>query len=155
MAIRQFAEPLLVELAQLPGTHDFLDRAMHPETVAVPGTLIMRPEEPLFFANAEQVMRRVSLRAEDSSARVVILSLEASDDLDSTALEVLGEFAVSLRKRGAYFVLARVKDRPREALMRAGLIGNSAESIALFWSVADAAHASGGLVDASRSAVRQ
>jgi SulP family sulfate permease len=153
LAIRRFAQPLLVELGQLPGTHDYLDRALHPDTVTVPGILIMRPEEPLFFANAEQVLRLVGQRAESAQARVVVLSLEACDDLDSTAVEVLGEFAASLQSRRADLLLARVKDRPRQALARAGIaeVVGIGPSVPLFWSVDDAACAAASLAQMASS----
>ncbi|WP_296902003.1 SulP family inorganic anion transporter [Polaromonas sp.] len=140
-AIRRFAQPLVTELGLLPGTRDYLDRARHPEASAVEGTLIMRPEEPLFFANAEQVFQRVHRRADATHAQVVVLSLEVCDDLDSTAVEALAEFAASLRQQGTALLLARVKDRPRAALVRVGLTDAASGGVALFWSVDDAAKA--------------
>lgn len=141
LAIRRFAQPLVTELGRLPGTRDYLDRARHPEATALAATLIMRPEEPLFFANAEQVFQLVHQRADAAHAKVVVLSLEVCDDLDSTAVEILAEFAASLRRQGMVLLLARVKDRPREALVRAGLTDAASGGVALFWSVDDAARA--------------
>lgn len=152
LAIRRFAQPLLSELGRLPGTRDYLDRARHPETEATPGTLIMRAEEPLFFANAEQVLQLVRSRAEATGARMVVLSMEVCDDLDSTAVEALAECALALRAQGAAMLLARVKDRPRAALLRMGLSEGRGKVRAassswrwdradLFWSVDDAVQA--------------
>ncbi|KAF1047530.1 SulP family inorganic anion transporter [Xylophilus sp.] len=135
-AIRRFAQPLVSELGRLPGTRNYVDRATHPEAQAVDGTLIMRPEEPLFFANAEQVCAVARRRAEAVGARRVVLSLEVCDDLDGTALEALDEFAVDLHRLGAELLLARVKDRPRTAMQRLG------DGIfPMFWSVDDAVRA--------------
>lgn len=141
LAVRRFAQPLVSELGQLPGTRDYLDRARHPEVIVVTGTLIMRPEEPLFFANAEQVFQVVRQRARALGTSVVVLSLEVSDDLDSTAVEALAEAATSLRAHGTSLILARVKDKPREALTRMGLTANNDAGIRLFWSVDDAVRA--------------
>lgn len=141
VAIRRFAQPLVTELGQLPGTRDYIDRSRHPEAAPVDGTLIMRPEEPLFFANAEQVFQFVRQRAETLHARVVVLSLEVCDDLDSTATEALAELADSLRRRSTGLLLARVKDRPREAMWRVGLVDGGAAGVQLFWSVDDAVKA--------------
>lgn len=149
VAIRRFAQPMVTELGQLPGTRDYIDRARHPESAAVAGTLIMRPEEPLFFANAEQVFQLVRLRADATHAQVVVLSLEACDDLDSTAVEALAEFAASLRRHGTALLLARVKDRPREALVRVGLTHAASGGVALFWSVDDAARAAAAIAPAA------
>ena len=141
LAIRRFAQPLVTELGLLPGTRDYLDHARHPDATTTTGTLIMRPEEPLFFANAEQIFQLVLRRAQEARAEVVVLSLEVCDDLDSTAVEALAELLTSLRRRGTRLLLARVKDRPREALTRLGLADTGADGIALFWSVDDAAQA--------------
>ncbi|MEO7954226.1 MAG: SulP family inorganic anion transporter [Polaromonas sp.] len=141
LAIRRFAQPLVTELGLLPGTRDYLDRRRHPDATTMAGTLIMRPEEPLFFANAEQVFQYVRRRVDATNARVVVLSLEVCDDLDSTAVEALAEFSASLKSQGIALLLARVKDRPREALVRMGLADGATGEVALFWSVDDAAQA--------------
>lgn len=138
VAIRRFAQPLVTELGRLPGTRDYIDRDRHPEAAQVDDTLIMRPEEPLFFANAEQVFQLVRQRAEAARARVVVLSLEVCDDLDSTATEALSELAVNLRRHRVALLLARVKDRPREAMRRVGLVDGGQAGVRLFWSVDDA-----------------
>lgn len=149
LAIRRFAQPLVTELGLLAGTRDYLDRARHPDATAMAGTLIMRPEEPLFFANAEQVFHFVRRRADATHAKVVVLSLEVCDDLDSTAVEALAEFSASLRRQGTSLLLARVKDRPREALMRMGLTDGDGGGVALFWSVDDAAQAAAAMAPAT------
>ena len=141
LALRRFAQPLVAELGLLPGTRDYVDRQLHPDATAVDGTLIMRPEEPLFFANAERIFQYVLGRVDRAQARVVVLSLEVCDDLDSTAVEALAEFAVSLTSQGKALFLARVKDRPREALLRMGLGNAAIGGLPLFWSVDDAARA--------------
>jgi SulP family sulfate permease len=141
LALRRFSQPLVTELGLLPGTRDYLDRKLHPDATTQAGTLIMRPEEPLFFANAEQVFHYVLRRVDSTQARVVVLSLEVCDDLDSTAVEALAEFSASLERQGRDLLLARVKDRPRQALVRMGLTDASAGGLALFWSVDDAARA--------------
>ena len=84
--------------------------------------LVLRPEEPLFFANAEPLMAQVRERVlRQPAAKLLVLSLEESPDLDSTALETLGEFCSWLAARGVELRLARLKDAAREALVRAGL----------------------------------
>ena len=116
----------------------------------------MRPEEPLFFANAEQVFQYVLRRVDTTQAGVVVLSLEVCDDLDSTAVEALAEFAASLRRQGKALLLARVRDRPREALARMGLTDRSAaDGLPLFWSVDDAAQAAAKTFAAESSPARR
>ena len=141
LAIHRFAQPLVAELGQLPGTRDYQDVQRHAEAIRTPGILIVRVEEPLFFANAEQVFRLLGNWATSSRPSTVVLSLEGCDDLDATASEALAEFVAALRRAGIGLVLARAKDRILDALARAGLVGRSKHAIAAYWSVDDAVRA--------------
>ena len=101
--------------------------------------LILRPEEPLFFANAESVLALARQRVDEhAGTRVVVLSLEESSDLDSTALESLADFANWLSARDIPLRVARLKDAVRELLLRAALPQLSPQALD-FWSVQDAA----------------
>jgi SulP family sulfate permease len=97
--------------------------------------------QPLFFASVERVvtdgMARVRHRDEP---RTVILSLEESSDLDSTAVECLLELDLRLRGMGKGLVLTRVQEPVRELLARWNPQGVGADD-RMFWSVADAAQA--------------
>ena len=65
--------------------------------------------------------RRRATRNARNRAALVVLSLEESADLDSTALESLGEYCSWLNGRGGELRLARLKDAARDALLRANL----------------------------------
>ncbi|WP_199097819.1 SulP family inorganic anion transporter [Dyella sp. ASV21] len=119
MLLRQLATPRLSVLGRLANGHDFVDIAQHPTAVPVPGMLIVRPEEPLFFANAEAVLAQLRHRVEASPGlHWVVLSLEESPDLDGTALESIGDFVTWLAARGIALRVARLKDGARDALSR-------------------------------------
>lgn len=116
----RLATPNIVRLGRLAGSHDFVDLARHPDAVSPPGIAIWRPMVPLFFANAENVLGVIARRqAADSEARVVIVSLEESFDLDSTAAEALIEFDARMRAAGLTLLLARVRDGVRDLLVAA------------------------------------
>ncbi|HXB17830.1 MAG TPA: SulP family inorganic anion transporter [Steroidobacteraceae bacterium] len=119
--LKSLASPRLSVLGHV-GEHDYVSIERYPQARAVPGMLVLRPEEPLFFANAEPLLAaaRARVRAQPDT-RLVVLSLEQSPDLDSTALETLAEFCGWLSARGAELRVARLKERTREALLRAGL----------------------------------
>lgn len=136
LALRQFAQPACSELGRLPGTHDFVALDLHPQAQRTPGVLVLRPDEPLFFANAEAMVQMVAARAGAQGLHAVVLSVESSDYLDVTALESLQELHTHLTRRGLVLVLARIKDPPRAALERVGLT-----QIPLYWSVDDAVNA--------------
>jgi MFS superfamily sulfate permease-like transporter len=71
---------------------------------------------------------------------VVVLSLEESSDLDSTALESLADFASWLTARDIALRVARLKDAVRALLQRVAL-PELPSSALNFWSVEDAAMA--------------
>jgi MFS superfamily sulfate permease-like transporter len=118
--IRRLATPHLIELGQLNGGHSYVDIARHPEATRPPGIDIWRPAEPLFFANAERVLGQLYRRLPEAGVRALVLSLEESTDLDSTALEALIEFDKRIAARGTGLWLARVHDPVRDLLGAAG-----------------------------------
>jgi len=137
-ALRRFSLPVVHELGRLDGSHDFVHLNGHPNVSRVPGVLVLRPEEPLFFASAERVGGEV-LRQLDAGpgTRWLVLSLEESVDLDSTALECLLELDEQLRSRGVRLMLARVKEAVEALLQRSESEGLGRPD-RLFWSVDDA-----------------
>jgi MFS superfamily sulfate permease-like transporter len=119
--LHSLARPRLVELGRV-GDHDYLSLERFPGAVTVTGMRVLRPEEPLFFANADPLFAQMRARvAEAPPAKLVVLSLEESPDLDSTAIEALGEFCRWLSACGGELRLARLKEAAREALLRADL----------------------------------
>ena len=132
----RWSHPVTSELGRIGTSHDFVDIRHHPDAKRVPGLAIFRPNAPLFFANAETVLRTIAIDVRKRGAQVLILSLEESDDLDSTALDALGEFAQALQATGCRLILARTHDRVRDLLTAAGF-GALADTAT--FSVADAA----------------
>jgi MFS superfamily sulfate permease-like transporter len=141
MLLRTLATPRLSVLGRLTDSHDFVDIARHPDALPPTGTLILRPEEPLFFANAEPMMAlaRHQISAAGPVTRV-ILSLEESPDLDSSALEALADFSDWLQSRHIELRVARLKDAVRQLLLLAALPQLPAATLD-YWSVEDAASA--------------
>ncbi len=137
-ALKRFSQPVLHELGELGRSRDFVVLDGHTDAAAVPGLLILRPEEPMFFASAERVVSDV-MRAVNSRPLVksVVLSMEESSDLDSTAAECLLELEKRLSSGGRTLVLARVKDSVRQLLTYLDPQGLGHEA-RMFWSVADA-----------------
>ena len=120
MLLQALARPRLSELGRL-GAHDFVSMERFPKATRTPEVLVLRPEEPLLFANADPVLALARLKIQrEPSVRVVVLSLEESPDLDGSCLESLAEFSLWLHKRQVELRLARLKDSAREALLRAG-----------------------------------
>jgi high affinity sulfate transporter 1 len=140
-ALHQFAKPQIRVLGRLGDSHDYVDLDRHPEAKGLPGISMIRPEEPLFFANTERVFAAIrTLIAQQVGIKVIILSLEETTDLDSTALEAMQEFALASNNAGMTVLLARIKENVRDLLVRAGS-GALSDDEHCFYSVADAADA--------------
>ena len=111
---------------------------MQQGALAKTGLLILRPEEPLFFASAERVTAEIGrLLRERPGVKAIILSLEESGDLDSTAVDCLLELDQQLQARGTTLYIARAKTTVRNLLANWDPAGLGQEQ-RMFWSVADA-----------------
>jgi MFS superfamily sulfate permease-like transporter len=143
MTLRDLSIPKVSVLGRLSQSHDFVDVVAHPEAKQTPGLLIVRPEEPLFFANVDRMFTFIRQRieaAEGKTIHTIILSLEESPDLDGTCIEALEEFAGYLRERGIKLLLARLKDPVLDVLGHAAIPGLSPSELKN-WSVDDAVEA--------------
>lgn len=146
--LRRFTRARLSELGRT-GVHDFVDVSAHPEAKVTPGLFIVRPNAPLFFGNCEPILVAIGERARAAGARAIVLSLEETDDLDSSTLEALSDFRESMSAQGRLLVLARVHDRARSVLERGGLAGLAATAT---FSVDDAVRSAMALEKASAQA---
>ena len=135
--LRRLAGSRVAELGRWAGTHDFIDLERNPDAVTDTAILVLRPAEPLFFANAERVLSEVTSRAAAPRVRVVVLSIEESGDFDSTTLEAMIECDQRLTAMKRVLLLARAKDDIRDGLRRAGATALAGPDRS-FWSVADA-----------------
>jgi MFS superfamily sulfate permease-like transporter len=121
MLVRSFARPRLAVLGRV-GEHDYVSTERFPDAETLAHLLVLRPEEPVFFANAEPLMNAARAHVErQPQARLLVLSLEESPNLDSTTLEELGDFCSWLDTRRVELRLARLKEGARRALLRAGI----------------------------------
>ncbi len=129
MLLQTLARPRLAELGRL-GAHDFVSIERFPHIQRTPEVLVLRPEEPLLFANADPVLALARTKVQrNATVKLVVLSLEESPDLDGSSLESLAEFSAWLAKRHVELRLARLKDRAREALLRAEIVQLPAASL--------------------------
>jgi anti-anti-sigma factor len=125
--LRRLAYPGLSILGRT-GDHDFVDCAVHADARQIPGVLVIRPNAPLFFGNVEAVLEEVGQQARNKSASTIVLSLEETDDLDSSALAAISEFRRAMTAQKRVLILARAHDRVRAILERAGLADLAATS---------------------------
>lgn len=137
LAMYQFSKPLMSELGQLPDSHDFVDVTLHPNAIVAKNMLIVRPEEPIFFANAERIFDNIISLAKQRNIQKIIISMEASDSLDTTTLYALQSFVEKALKQNRQISLARVKDNVR-ARIADFTTHETMVNLPMFWSVDDA-----------------
>lgn len=119
MLLRRLASTSISVLGRLNGGHDFVSLVNYPQAKTIPGVLILRPESGLFFGNAETAMNLAKQYALASDAKVIVMSLEESPDLDSTTIEAITDFCATLHLQKKHLMLARLKFASRIVLERA------------------------------------
>jgi high affinity sulfate transporter 1 len=120
--LRRVARPHDGVLGYVPGLAGMHDIDDYPGARLVPGLLIYRYDSPLFFANADNFVRRAlrSLDAADRPVRWFVLNAEANVQVDVTSIDALDELRRRLEGRDIVFAMARVKHELHNDLERAG-----------------------------------
>lgn len=118
LMLKQMSSADIQVLGQMDGGHDYVDLQHHPDAQAIPGVLIVRPSEALFFANVERILGGALRLARHAQPPVhtIILSLEESPDLDGTSIEALEGFFLQVRALDKLLILARLKHEAKAVL---------------------------------------
>jgi high affinity sulfate transporter 1 len=134
--LKKVSAPQDSVLGRLPGTETFVDMEQYPEAEPVPGLLIYRPNGLLFFANSNRVRNRLHAAIKDAArpVRKVILTLEASPEIDVTALDMLDQVRSELSESGIRLTFARVSEPVREIFRRSGFLERLGEAN-VYWGV--------------------
>jgi MFS superfamily sulfate permease-like transporter len=134
--------PHTAELGLVEGTDTFRDIDRHDDAHAIPGLMIYRIDDELFFANAAFFVRDVKERlvASDPPDDALVLDLEGVSDIDTTAVQQLNELLDELEEADVTVSLARVRQPVHDMLERAGIIDRLGEH-AVFLEVDDAVDA--------------
>lgn len=111
-------------LGREPGRFIFSDSRRHPENQTLPGLLILRPDEGLFFANADSLHNDILRLVENSASpvRVILLDLEMSNQLDVPSVDMLAELNKDLKNRQVELWLSRLHGPVRDALEQTGFL---------------------------------
>lgn len=118
LMLKQMSSADIQVLGQMGSSHDYVDVQRHPDAHVIPGVLIVRPSEALFFANVERILGgalRLARHAEPP-VHTIILSLEESPDLDGTSIEALEVFFLQVRALDKLLILARLKHEAKAVL---------------------------------------
>jgi SulP family sulfate permease len=89
----------------------------------VPGVLVYRLDDGLFFANASYVRGRIheALHGAPDPVRWLVFDAEALTQIDATGVAALEQTIDGARAEGITFVLARLKGPMRTSFDSAGL----------------------------------
>jgi MFS superfamily sulfate permease-like transporter len=117
------SEPRLTLLGRAKGGLEPLDLRSSPEA-AVPGLVIVRPDEMLFFANAAAVRDGILAAAAAAEPRcsVVLLDLSLTPEVDMPVVEALDDLAGRLADQDVELWLSHLRPGARAILERAGVL---------------------------------
>ena len=114
-----------------PGTHHFRNRERH-AVESLPGVLLLRVDESLYFGNARQVRQAVLARhALATGTQQLVLVMSAVNRVDTTALSMLANLDQTLQQAGVSLHLAEIKGPVADILQRTGLSGQFAGRVHL------------------------
>jgi high affinity sulfate transporter 1 len=125
MLVYRASRPYLSVLGALPDEPDvYADVVRRPEAEPIPGVLIVRPNIPVFYANAQAIQDRIRALTAQSRppAHTVLLDLDANDGIDITSVEALAKLATALEASGVRLVLVHLHGPAEDIAARAGLL---------------------------------
>jgi anti-anti-sigma factor len=114
-------------LRRKPGTNVFRPQsAEHPEDENFPGLLLLRPEGPIFFANAAQIAHKIEPLVKEAQPKVVAVDASGVLDMEYTALKMFAQVAKRQSQHGVQLwligmspgVLAVVQRSPLGQILR-------------------------------------
>jgi SulP family sulfate permease len=148
LLILRESSPNSAVLGRRPGGDDFADLVTHPDYSAIPGLIIYRFDGPLVFPTADRfadevralvrvgtpvagtgakgaqgkTAEPVSVPGPRDPVRALVLDLEATADMDTTAADQLADLLTALRRSGVRVMLARLHGPVRDFMEKDGLV---------------------------------
>ena len=122
LLLQRLGQPHVALLGRHPD-RGFVDLTAYPDAVPLPGTLVVRVDGPLVFANVDPVLDEVRRGIRESSPRpdLVVLDFEATYEIDVTAATALARFVADQRASGVEVRFASVHAPVREYAGRLSL----------------------------------
>jgi SulP family sulfate permease len=116
-------------LGQVPGKKAVYGNVRHhPEYRAVPGLAILRPNGPLFFANAQRLKDEVQALLHDQPRPdAILLDLHANPGLDLTTLDIVWGLQAEARQAGVELLFSELAAKVSDLFYRSGLLAEVGE----------------------------
>ena len=119
--LTRVARPHAAVLGQAPGLAGWHDIDDNPNTEQIPGLTVFRYDSPLFFANAEDFLRRSRDAVTAGHPQWLLINMEGNTEVDITGLDALDELRAWCAERHVIVALVRVRHAIEEALMAHGV----------------------------------
>jgi sulfate permease, SulP family len=114
------SHPHVATLGRVPGSPgQWADVAGHPDNETVPGTVVVRVEGGLFFANADNVKEQLLARAADGT-RALILDAATTPMVDTTGADMLRTVVRELHAQGVQVMIVGDVGQVRDILRETG-----------------------------------
>ena len=118
----QVADPPVYVLRRKPGTNVFRPRSPeHPDDESFPGLLLLRPEGPIFFANAAQIAHKIEPLVREAQPRVVAVEASGVLDMEYTAVKMFAQLAKRQSQHGVQLWLIGMTPRVLAIVQRSPL----------------------------------
>ncbi|URE16876.1 sulfate transporter [Musa troglodytarum] len=117
----QVTRPRTALLGNLPGTTIYRNVEQYPETIKVPGVLIVRVDSAIYFTNSNYARERASLMCALSSPIKSFLST-AVIDIDTSGIHAFEDLHTALQKHGVQLLLANPGAAVIQKLRSSGFI---------------------------------
>ena len=126
----QASRPYIAVLGRIPGDPPvFADAGRHAAAAPIAGFLLLRPNVPLTFVNADvakdQIMGLIAARPEPP--RAVVVDIGATADLDVATMDMMAALLVELGVLGVELRLSQVRGSVRDRMRRSGLMARIGE----------------------------
>jgi sulfate permease, SulP family len=118
----QVADPPVYVLRRKPGTNVFRPQSPeHPDDQSFPGLLLLRPEGPIFFANAAQIAHRIEPLVREAQPKVVAVDASGVLDMEYTAVKMFAQLAKRQSQHGVELWLIGMTPRVLAIVQRSPL----------------------------------
>jgi sulfate permease, SulP family len=118
----QVADPPVYVLRRKRGTNVFRPRSrQHPEDESFPGLLLLRPEGPIFFANAAQIAHKIEPLVREAQPKIVAVDASGVLDMEYTAVKMFAQLAKRQSQHGVQLWLIGMTPRVLAIVQRSPL----------------------------------
>ncbi len=118
----QVADPPVYVLRRKRGTNVFRPHSPeHPDDESFPGLLLLRPEGPIFFANAAQIAHKIEPLVREAQPKIVAIDAGGVLDMEYTAVKMFAQLAERQSQHGVQLWLIGMTPRVLAIVQRSPL----------------------------------